>query len=55
MKLLNLFRRLTGHTRWHESTKGDRFVWRRWNGQCWEYREMTGEEQSEAFAMWAIK
>ncbi|MBX5143220.1 hypothetical protein HJB79_31420 [Rhizobium lentis] len=54
-KLLNLFRMVAGQTRWHESTIGDRFVWRRWADGAWQYREMTAEEAMEAHAWWAIR
>lgn len=48
-------RRVAGHTKWHEATKGDRFVWRRWTADGWEYRKMTEAEHNEAIAMWSIK
>lgn len=53
--LLNLFRWITGQTRWHESTIEDRFVWRRWNGEGWDYEEMTDAERQNAELMWCIR
>lgn len=53
--ITHFFRRLLGHTDWHEHTIADRFVWRRWTRAGWETREMTDEEQRRSLDQWSIR
>jgi hypothetical protein len=52
---IGLARRLLRQTEWHEATACDRFIWRRWTPDGWEYREMTDEQQRRSFEQWSIK
>lgn len=51
MTLRCLLHMLLRQTDWHTATRGDRFVWRRFDcasGQ-WKERAMTADEHSDAF------
>lgn len=56
-KLRRLVYPLLLNTRWHEGTRGTKFVWQRYvpESDSWEVKEMTESEKDEAYAWWAIK
>jgi len=52
---IGVVRRFLRHTEWHEATRGNQFIWRRWTPSGWEYREMTDEEERLSSDQWSIR